>query len=83
MQRIEAEGDVNIYEFLEELRMQRIAMVQNEVLLNCTLNDEVYSRRIFLKLVINTYLTSSSMCSFMMPCVSISFVETLRLLSKM
>jgi len=31
MQRIEAEGNVNIYEFLEKLRMQRMLMVQTEV----------------------------------------------------
>jgi len=31
MQRIEAEGNVNIFEFLEKLRMQRMLMVQTEV----------------------------------------------------
>jgi len=31
MQRIEAEGNVNIFEFLEKLRMQRMMMVQTEV----------------------------------------------------
>ena len=31
MQRIKAEGNVNIYEFLEYLRMQRMLMVQTEV----------------------------------------------------
>ena len=31
MQRIKAEGNVNIYEFPEKLRMQRMLMVQTEV----------------------------------------------------
>jgi len=31
MQRIEAEGNVNIFEFLGDLRKQRTMMVQNEV----------------------------------------------------
>ena len=83
MQRIEAEGNVNIYEFLGDLRKQRTMMVQNEVRIHrnshcCTFVEGWWKN---LPEINNcTDSTRPSMCSSMMPCVSLSFVETLRLL---
>ena len=73
LERIRSEESVNAYEFVKNMRQRRVLMVQTMVSLVCyyvLLSNENISFLCF---------DRRSMCSFMMPSMSSSLVETLKL----
>ena len=73
LERIRSEESVSAYEFVKNMRQRRVLMVQTMVSLVCyyvLLSNENISFLCFDRL---------SMCSFMMPSMSSSLVETLKL----
>ena len=73
LERIRSEESVNAYEFVKNMRQRRVLMVQTMVSLVCyyvLLSNENISFLCF---------DRHSMCSFMMPSMSSSLVETLKL----